>query len=139
MRISKLKDEKLSRSERHMAEQGCCPDCIGPLQEGPCGGGSINTSCFICGANFCFALNWTRLNDRLNDNQLFTRDLFSTILCSRLKKSSQEHIEDFAAILVFLHKEIDKNDKEEWKDVGETLKEFLFPEIIGPINTRSSK
>ncbi len=85
MRTSKLKDEKLTEEEIFIASQGCCPDCVGRLIEGPCGGGSINFNCSLCASRFCYALDWSRLNNRLDEDQLFTRDMFSEIFCSKLR------------------------------------------------------
>ena len=139
MRTSKLKDEKLTEEEIFIASQGCCPDCVGRLIEGPCGGGSINFNCSLCASRFCYALDWSRLNNRLDEDQLFTRDMFSEIFCSKLRYYSKEEMGDFVAILLSLEKEVDKDNKEEWSEVKKTIKEFIFPEIIGPLLTRKPR
>jgi len=140
MRTSELKDEILTKTEEHIVGQGCCPDCIGPLRYGPSDGGSESLDCFLCGANFCFTGNViTRLNDRLPDNQLFTREIFAEILCSKLRHFSTEDIEDFVAVLLSLESEPGKQDKVGWEEVGETFKEFFFPEIIGPLKIRKRR
>lgn len=54
--MSQLDGERLDEEERAIFCTGQCPDCFGPLTEGPHGGLSVNVLCTTpsCGSKF----NW---------------------------------------------------------------------------------